>query len=136
MATETADQSGNALAEGQTFVWHEVYAPSEQKSIEFYTQCLDFGTVEFPMGERSYKMLTRNNIPVAGVVGTDASEMADVPPHWSTFISVDDVDARLAKCQEAGAKLMYGPMDVPTVGRMALIADPQGAHVWIFKSSN
>jgi len=59
--------------------------------------------------------------------------MAEVPPHWATYLSVDDVDARVEKCVEHGGTLVVPAMDVPTVGRMALIHDPQGAHVWLFK---
>lgn len=84
-----------------------------------------------PMG--TYHMLTRGGIAVAGVVSTDNPQMSDVPPHWSTYLAVDDVDAKLAKCVELGAKIVVPAMDVPTVGRMGLIQDPQGAHIWLFK---
>jgi len=58
-----------------------------------------------------------------------------VPPHWAVYIGVDDVDARLAKCVELGATVLVEPMDVQTVGRMALIQDPQGATFWLFKDA-
>jgi predicted enzyme related to lactoylglutathione lyase len=133
MATETLDQQ--SLAQGKTFVWHEVYGPSAQASVDFYTNALDFGTqtMDSPMGP--YHMLTRNGTPVAGVMSTDAMQMPDVPAHWATYIAVDDVDARLAKCKELGAKVVVEPMDIPSIGRMALIQDPQGAHVWIFRGA-
>lgn len=130
------DADQNLLNGGRTFVWHEVYGASSQASIDFYTEALDFGTTEMKMEEMggfTYKMLTRNGLPVAGVLGTSEMEqMQDVPPHWATYISVDNVDARLEKCTSLGATVMVPPMDVPSVGRMALIKDPQGAVVWIF----
>lgn len=134
MATDTMDQ--HALNTGRTFVWHEVYAPDAQKAIDFYTQALDFGTQEMDMGPMgSYRMLTRNGQGVAGVMSTNSPEMQGVPPHWATYIAVDDVDARLAKCQSLGATVIVPPMDIPTVGRMTLIQDPQGAHVWLYKDA-
>lgn len=125
-----------ALLSGQTFVWHELYAPDAQKATDFYVNALDFGMTEHDMGEMGkYRMLTRNGQAVCGVLGTaDNPQLNDVPPHWATYVAVDDVDARLAKCQQLGAKLVVPPMDIPSVGRMALISDPQGAHIWIFKS--
>lgn len=137
MATETMDQNTQtSLNQGRTFVWHEVYTPNESATIEFYTKCLNFGTQEADMGEMgTYKMLTRDGMPVCGVFATNKPEMEGVPPHWSTYLSVDDLDARLATCQQHGAKLIHGPMDVPSVGRMALIQDPQGAHIWLFKGA-
>jgi uncharacterized protein len=123
-----------ALAQGSTFVWHEVYGASSQASIDFYTKALGFESMEMPMGERNYKMLVANGQPVAGVIGTsEFPGMDDVPPHWATYLAVSDVDEKLAACQEHGAKLVHGPMDVPTIGRMALIQDPQGAHIWLFR---
>jgi predicted enzyme related to lactoylglutathione lyase len=128
MATESENP---AIINGSTFVWHEINAPSITKSIEFYTQALDFGTLEFDMGEMgTYHMLTRHGQGVAGVI---QPQQAGIPAHWATYISVDDVDARVEKCRQFGATLIGGPFDVPTIGRMALIADPQGATVWIFK---
>jgi len=126
----------NALNQGRTFVWHEIYSANADKIIDFYTKALDFGSTEMPMGEMgTYKMLTRNGQPVCGVMGTEGTHMASAPPHWGTYISVDDVDARLAKCIELGATNLVPPMDVPGVGRMTLIQDPNGATVWLFKSS-
>jgi predicted enzyme related to lactoylglutathione lyase len=134
----TPEQDQNALNSGRTFVWHEVYGADAQTSIDFYTKALDFGSEAMDMGEMGkYHMLTRNGIPVCGVHGTVGNpQMADVPPHWSTYLSVDDVDARVAKCQELGATLVVPAMDIPTIGRMALISDPQGAHVWLFKGAS
>jgi predicted enzyme related to lactoylglutathione lyase len=132
MSTETLDQ--HAINVGRTFCWHEVYAPDLEAAVDFYTKALDFGTQEMDMGPiGTYRMLTRNGQTVAGMLGTNSPEMAHVPPHWAVYLAVDDVDARLAKCTELGATVVVPPMDIPTVGRMALIQDPQGAHIWLFK---
>jgi uncharacterized protein len=127
----------HALAAGRAFPWHEVYAPSVEKAIDFYTNALGFGTEAYPMGEMgTYNMLTYNGTAVAGMMSTNDMQMQGVPPHWSVYLNVDDVDARLAKCKEHGATCVVEPMDIPNVGRMTLIADPQGAHIWLFKPSD
>lgn len=134
MATDTVNE--HALSQGSTFVWHEVYGPNAQAIVDFYTKALDFGTQEMPMGEMgTYRMLTRNGMAVCGVMDTSTPEMAssNIPPHWATYLAVDDIDARLAKCKELGATVVVPPMDIPTVGRMTLIQDPIGAHIWLFK---
>lgn len=134
MATDTQNQ--HSLLQGQTFVWHELYTPNAPSSIDFYTKVLGLGTQEMDMGPNgTYKMLTKNGAPICGVFPTNTPEMADVPPHWSVYYSVDDVDASLAKAQEHGATVLVPPMDVPTVGRMVLIKDPQGATLWLFTPS-
>lgn len=127
----------HALAVGSTFVWHEVYAPNAEAAIDFYTKALDFGTQAMPMGEMgTYHMLTKNGTAIAGVMATNTPEMANVPPHWATYIAVDDVDARLQKCLDLGATVVVPAMDIPSVGRMVLIQDPQGAHIWLYKGES
>jgi len=48
---------------------------------------------------------------------------------------VDDVDASASKAKGLGAKLCLDPMTIENVGRMAVIADPQGAAFAIFHSA-
>lgn len=127
------DQHTSAV--GKTFVWHEVYGPDDAASVEFYTKALDWGMQPMDMGPMgNYNMFTVNGVPVAGCVATaNNPEMQGVPPHWATYISVEDVDARAEKCVSLGASILVPAMDVPTVGRMALIQDPQGATFWLYK---
>ena len=122
------------MAEGYAFPWHECYVPDENAAIDFYTKALGLGSQTMEMGEMgSYKMLTHNGTPVCGVVSTNAPHFQGTPPHWAVYMSVDDVDARCQKVTANGGKVVAPAFDVPTVGRMALIADPQGAHIWLFK---
>jgi len=128
MADSPADR--NALGQGRNFVWHEITTDDVDGSIAFYTGALDFGTIDMPMGDMgTYRMLTRNGQPICGVT----EGQPGTPPHWAVYLAVDDVDARIAAVQGLGATLLVPAMDIPTVGRMALIQDPQGAHIWLFK---
>jgi predicted enzyme related to lactoylglutathione lyase len=125
-----------ATAVGSTFPWHEVYGGPTQGFIDFYTKALGWETTEMPNPDGSpghYKMFKVNGQGVAGILGTENPGMENIPPHWSVYTAVDNVDARLAKCQELGATVVHGPMDVPTVGRMVLIKDPFGAMIWLFQ---
>jgi len=58
-----------------------------------------------------------------------------VPPHWLAYFLVDDVDVTANKAKDMAAKLFVPPMSVEGVGRMSIIADPQGAVFAIFKSA-
>jgi len=136
MSTTTPTVEEHAVTQGSTFVWHELYAPDVAKAIEFYKNCLEFGSQEMKMEDFTYHMLTKNGKGVCGVMSTSEGPAQGAPSHWATYLAVDDVDARLAKCTAAGATIVVPAMDVPTVGRMALISDPQGAHIWLFKPSS
>lgn len=127
----------HALASGKAFTWHELYTPDRAASLEFYQKALGMEVMESENPETGpYTMLKINGAPVAGLMETSTPEMQNVPPHWAVYLAVDDVDARAAKCVELGGSVAVPAMDIPTVGRMCLIADPQGAHIWLFKSAH
>ena len=132
MSEDQATQA--ALASGSTFVWHELYVPDTGAASSFYEEAIGLGSTSMDMGEMgSYDMLTNNGVPICGVVSTNAPHFQGTPPHWAVYIAVDDVDARLVKIADAGGKVVVPALDVPTIGRMALAEDPQGAKFWIFK---
>ena len=61
-----------------------------------------------------------------------APEDAGSRPAWVSYLLVDDVDACLAQAIELGAKMTCPPMDIPGMGRSAMISDPVGASVGIY----
>jgi hypothetical protein len=132
MSNTTQDQ--NALIQGRSFVWHELYVPDIEAAKKFYADALDFGTEAMDMGPMGqYHMFTRDGNAISGMMSTRDMQSEHIPPHWATYLGVDDVDARVAKVKEHGGSVVVEAMSVPGIGRMALVADPQGAHIWLFK---
>jgi predicted enzyme related to lactoylglutathione lyase len=50
-----------------------------------------------------------------------------VPPHWSVYFAVEDVDAAVAKATSLGATITAEAVDTP-YGRLATVVDPVGAQ--------
>jgi predicted enzyme related to lactoylglutathione lyase len=55
------------------------------------------------------------------------------PSHWLAYVTVENVDATAEKARKLGAQIVIPPFDVPTVGRIAVLVDPQGASIGLFK---
>jgi predicted enzyme related to lactoylglutathione lyase len=91
---------------------------------KFYETVLGWTVSEMPMKDGS-------NYPAIVVAGAPVGGFSPMPGEggWLTYITVDDVDARVAKAKAAGAKIIAKAMTVPGVGRMATIADPFGARL-------
>ena len=53
---------------------------------------------------------------------------------WNTYVAVDDADAAARRAQELGGAVVMGPMDVGEAGRMAAIADPEGALFFVWEA--
>jgi len=57
-----------------------------------------------------------------------------MPPHWNSYICVEDVDKTAAKVVPAGGKLVEAPFDVMDAGRMAVLQDPSGAFLCLWQA--
>ena len=107
-------------------VWHELMTPDPMKGVDFYTKLIGWTMTPFPSpsGE-PYYVLNNNGQGVAGVMKMPPGVQA--PPHWMLYILSENVDADFAKALQLGAKTHVKPQDIPTVGRFAVLMDPQGA---------
>ena len=83
-------------------------------------------------GPMDYTMLNVGGTDVAGMMEITA-EMGPVPPNWTVYFGVDDVDAVAKKAESLGGSTVMPPMDIPEVGRVAGLQDPQGAMFSVFQ---
>ncbi len=77
----------------------------------------------------------KNGERFIGGMPPSAHRKPGTPSHWMIYFQSDDVDATAAKARELGASLHLPPTTMEGVGRMSVIADPQGAVFAIFKSA-
>ncbi len=119
---------------GSRFVWHDLMTTDVTKALEFYTALFGWERRPFDLGPAgTYDMLYAGEVGIGGMVPLD--EGAGHPPHWIAYVSVPDVDEACRKAEGMGATTHVPPTDIPTVGRFAVVADPQGAVFSPFSSS-
>ena len=115
------------------FIWHELMTTDLEAAIGFYQKTIGWGVMPWQQ-DPSYRMFMWNGIPMAGLMLLpDDALQQGVPPHWISYVSVGDVDATVMRADVLGAKTYLEPMDVPTVGRVAVLADPQGAVFGVYR---
>jgi predicted enzyme related to lactoylglutathione lyase len=120
-----------SVMKGQ-FVWYEDMTKDPREAIAFYSEVVGWRTEPFQGSD--YTMWVSKQGPLGGVMkqaGEQAKEGA--PAHWLAHVQVDDVEAAAARAKLLGGRIYKAPTDIPTVGRFAVIADPQGAAIAIFK---
>jgi uncharacterized protein len=115
-----------------TPTWNECVTPDVKTAAAFYAAVLGMGSEEMDMGEAgTYTVLT--NVEGRQIAG--AMDLSIAPPgtpaHWNVYFAVQDVDAAVDKAESLGGKPAVPAMDVPGVGRMAMVTDPQGAAFWL-----
>ena len=106
--------------------WNELATTDTAKAGDFYTGLFGWGKHEQQMGPMTYTSFMNGERPAGGMF-IPPPEMGNVPPHWAVYFAVADPDATAKRAEELGAKICAPPMDIPGVGRMAAMMDPQGA---------
>ncbi len=122
-----------ATAKKGQFVWYEDLSGDPRAATAFYTDVVGWKTQPFPEGG-DYVMWVGSQGPLGGVMRLpEEAKRMGAPPHWMAHVQVDDVDATAALARKLGGKVYKEPADIPTVGRFAVLADPQGASFCVFK---
>jgi len=131
------DKTGSASSTVRRgrFVWYELLANDQSVATLFYTKVLGWTTEMWktPPGAPPYTMWSNAEKTIGGLMALpNEAKAAGAPSHWLGYITVPDTDASLAQAKRLGAKALIEPMDIPEVGRMAVISDPQGAVIALF----
>ncbi len=116
------------------FVWHDLMTTDIKASVAFYTELFGWKTKDVDMGPMgTYTMLKAGDRDIGGMMPLDPKH--GVPTHWIGYCTVNDVDAAAKRAEKLGGKIGVPGTDIPNVGRFAVIADPQGAHISPFKGT-
>ncbi len=67
-----------------------------------------------------------NEQPLAGICHK-RGENKRMPSQWMVYVTVEDLDASMTRCEELGGKVIVRDRDMGSHGRMAVIQDPAGA---------
>ena len=113
------------------FVWFEHASADPRRARAFYEPLFGWHFESVPMGAASYSMIVG---PAGEGIGGLIAASDTGPARWTSYLSVADVDAACATALAAGARSRAAPADVAGHGRGALIVDPTGAEVWLWRS--
>ncbi len=120
--------------EQSTFVWYELMTTDVAAAKAYYTGVVGWNTLDVPMPGMIYTLLRVGDTQTAGLMALPKEARdAGMRPAWVGYIGVGDADGAAAKVQGLGGDILGRPVDIPTVGRFATVADPQGALINLFK---
>lgn len=118
-----------------SFVWYELITTDPDAAAEFYGSVVGWTIAARPSPEAEgmdYRMIQRSDGGMAGGVLKLTGEMTSggARPCWMPYLYVADVDAEAAAIEKEGGKVLMPAVDLP-VGRIAMLADPQGIPIYI-----
>lgn len=112
--------------------WVDLATPDPAAAKAFYGELFGWEYEDIPTGEpgATYTMARRNGLEAVGMMQlSEQMAQAGMPPAWSSYVAVDDLDATVTKVGPAGGRVLQPPMDVMEAGRMAVVSDPTGAVI-------
>lgn len=112
--------------------WNELLTNDTGKAGAFYTGLFGWTANEQDMGGMIYTVFMNGERPAAGMMKIDKS-WGEVPSNWLVYFAVNDCDGCAAEAGSLGGEILNGPMDVPGVGRFAVMVDPQGSVFAVIK---
>lgn len=116
-----------------TLCWNELFTKDTEVAESFYTNLFGWSTEGMPSPTGApYTVFKIDDRPAGGMLEVQ-EDMGNIHPHWAVYFAVEGCDSTLEQAQALGAQVSFPPMDIPDVGRIAGLRDPQGANFSIIE---
>jgi predicted enzyme related to lactoylglutathione lyase len=125
MAVTTSTVLGRPL-------WYELMTTDMKAAEAFYRKVVGWTSAPFDASPQPYTMFSRDGgTPVAGVL--PRPDRVNAPPFWAMYVGVPQLETAAAHIKRLGGAEGTPVIEVPTVGRMQMMKDPQGAAFYIYE---
>ena len=116
-------------------LWYELMTTDMKAAEKFYNAVVGWTTKPFDGSPMPYTLLHRSaEIPVGGVM--NRPEGMNAPPFWAMYVGVPKLEEGVAKVKSLGGSELSPLIDIPNVGRMQMVKDPQGAAFYLFQPAS
>ncbi|MAT92256.1 MAG: hypothetical protein CME59_06615 [Halioglobus sp.] len=124
------------------FIWYELLTDDSDAALAFYSAILGWQVVSSGQADRDYRILSARDADtgeqhdIGGCLQlTQAMRQGGARPLWLGYIAVDDVERSAARIVAAGGGIQMPATEIPEVGRIAMVTDPQGAPFYLMRGA-
>jgi hypothetical protein len=117
------------------FVWRDLVTENPELVKPFYAALFGWEFEEGRALGAPYTLVKSSGQYIAGISKTRRPQADQPVSQWLSFMSVADVDRAVDQTRAAGGSAVAGPLDLPNVGRGAVVLDPDGAPLGLLRSS-
>jgi uncharacterized protein len=111
------------------FCWNELATTNVAAAKKFYKGWLGWKSRPFGKG-MEYTLFMKGKDMAGGML---KCPKPGIPAHWVPYVIVGNVEASIKKAAKLKGKVLMEPFNIPDVGRIAVLRDPQGAVIGILK---
>lgn len=114
--------------------WTDLTVPDAEAVRDFYTAVVGWSPSAVNMGDYDDFAMVPSGADqaVAGICHQRGANK-DLPPQWLIYITVADLDASIARCEERGGSIIVGPKSMGGAARYCVIRDPAGAVAALYQ---
>jgi predicted enzyme related to lactoylglutathione lyase len=118
----------DVVREAGALTWSELNTRDPESAKPFYAELFGWSYEDEEYeGTGTYTTIAVDGESFGGVLDITGRVPEEVPDNWLVYFAVDDANATLATAKEHDGSVAFGPMDIPRVGRVAVVQDPFGA---------
>ena len=116
-------------------LWYELMTTDVKAAEAFYEAVIGWTSSPMTAGSQPYTVFNRlEKIPAAGLMGLP--DGVNAPPFWVMYVGVAKLEDGVAHVARLGGRERSPIIDVPGVGRMQMVTDPQGAAFYLFEPAS
>lgn len=135
-ARKASPRSGKPVAPA-SWAWHEVLTHDPASARRFYEGLLGWKARDASVTEQPYAVFSDGQGDVAGLMAIPHAHGQPVcAPQWLSYVRVPNVDESVARALVLGGAVEAPPMDIPGIGRFAVLKDPGGASFAVYAAKS
>jgi uncharacterized protein len=116
-------------------LWYELMTTDTNGAETFYRAVVGWTAKPFEGSSQPYTVFNRSgDVPVAGLM--TRPDGMNAPPFWAMYVGVPRLEDAAAHINRLGGRDCSPVIEVPTIGRMQMMTDPQGAAFYIFEPAS
>jgi predicted enzyme related to lactoylglutathione lyase len=116
-------------------VWYELMTTDAAAAETFYKNVVGWTSAPSEAAPHPYTVFKRaGQVQVAGLMKTP--EGMNMPPSWAMYVGVPKLEEAVAHIKRLGGSELSPVIEVPTVGRLQMMKDPQGAAFYIIQAAS
>jgi predicted enzyme related to lactoylglutathione lyase len=120
--------------EAGAFCWADLSTPDPSRAKTFYEGLFGWKLKAGAGKESDYLHIVNGENFIGGIPPAQQRNPSE-PPHWLIYFAVSDVDATFQRAKDMGARSLLRPTDFEGIGRVAMLADPQGAVFAVYREA-
>lgn len=119
------------------FIWYELLTTDADAAQAFYSDVVGWNIADSGLEERDYRILMAGEVAIGGLMQLTQEMTANgARPGWLGYVGAKDVDATVAAITDTGGSVQMPAWDIPNVGRIAMVADPQGVPFYVMRGAS